>query len=181
MQISVFCIMRVFLAFLLPVLFSSCGVVDKLTTFEIDYTVNVEIPEDNVITLPLDIISPRKQTESNVKFQNNDTRADLIENITLKTLTLTIESPENGNFDFLESIQIFIQSDGLPEVEVANRSSVPNGSMTLNLETFDGDLSEYVKAESFNIRVKVFQDDSIDETLDVRSDLTFKVKAQLLN
>lgn len=157
-----------------------CRIVDELTTFNLDYTIGVTIPADNGLTLPLNILSQERETKTSIKFEENNTTADLIEKITVKTLTLDITSPEDGDFDFLDEIQVYLAADGLDEVEVAYRENVPDGASTLTLDLYGGDLSEYLKQDKIYLRVRVVKDGSISVDHEVDANVTFAVKAKVL-
>jgi hypothetical protein len=162
-------------------LFVSCDKLDELTKFNMEYSQRATIPSSTGINLPFDVFTPEMETNSESKFAVNDTRKDLIEEIKLTELELLIVSPDNADFSFLNSIEVFISSDGLEEIQIASLSDVPEdvgNSITLN--TSDIDLKEYIKKDEFSLRLNTVTDElmSTDHELEVNS--TFFVDAKIL-
>ncbi|TVR76144.1 MAG: hypothetical protein EA412_14280 [Chitinophagaceae bacterium] len=163
---------------LLSITFFSCK---KLTQFEIEYDQTVVIPSSSGLNLPLNIFSPEVETDAESKFRVNDTRKDLIREILLQELTLTITSPQNGNFDILKSITIYINADGLSEKKIAWKEDIPqNASSVLELETINEDLQEYIKKDEFSIRVNTINRQFIDQNHTVNVNSVFWVDAKLI-
>jgi len=168
------------LCFAFALLFS-CNVVDDLTKFDLDYQTNYSIPPSTLINSPFNLFTPDVTTESESSFENNDTRKDLIESIKLKTIKLTIDSPESGNFNFLKEVHVYIDADDIEEVEIANIYDLENtNSNTLNLEVNDQELKEYIKKDRFNLRIQTITDETISETYDIIIDTKFRVDAEIL-
>ena len=126
----------------------ACDKVDDLTKFDMDYDSSVVIESAANIDLPFDVVTPDVETNSESEFAVNDTRKDLIEEIKLKSLRLNITSPDNQDFSFLESVEIFISAEGLEEVPIAAITEIPEdiGSL-LELDTSDRDIKEYIKKD----------------------------------
>ena len=85
------------------------------------------------------------------EFQNAGYKKSQIDSVRVLTFTLEIASPADGNFDFIEQIAFFAESDGLPRVEIARLNPVPEGSNVLDLELLDVELRDYAAAESMTI------------------------------
>lgn len=85
------------------------------------------------------------------EFQNAGYSKSQIDSVRLKSFTLTITAPQDGDFDFIERIAFFAESDGLERVEIARLDPVPAGSNVLELELFDVELRDYAAAESMTI------------------------------
>ena len=162
-------------------LFLSCDKLDELTKFDLEYSQRVTIPSSSGIDLPFDIFTPEMETDSESKFAVNDTRKDLIEEITLTELELIIISPDNADFSFLNSIEVFISAEGLEEIQIASLDEVPEDSGNkILLNTSDTDLKEYIKKDEFSLRLHTVTDElmSTDHELEVNS--TFFVDAKIL-
>ena len=167
-----------FIAF---VLLLNCSVVDELTKFDLDYQTNYSVQSSTLINTPFDFQTPDITTESESTFENNDTRKDLIESIKLKTIKLTIETPEDGDFNFLKEIHIYINAEDIEEVEIANAFNLEdNNATTLTLEVTDEELKEFIKKDRFNLRVKTVTDETINETHEITIDTKFRVDAEIL-
>lgn len=159
---------------------ASCNKIDDLLTFRIDHQSEITIAGNLPITAPIEIATPDIETNSNQEFQNNDTRADLVKDVTLEKLRLTIIDPANETFSFLESIHIYISADGQPELELAHLDNIETTSKTLDLETTSERLDAYVKASSYNLRTKVITRKTLTSDVTIETDLTFKVTAEPL-
>ena len=162
-------------------LFVCCDKLDELTKFDIEYSQRATIPSSTGINLPFDIFTPEMETNSESKFAVNDTRKDLIEEITLTELELVLISPDTADFSFLNSIEVFISADGLDEIQIASLSEVPeDAGNRITLNTSDADLKEYIKKDEFSLRLNTVTDElmSSDHELEVNS--TFFVDAKIL-
>lgn len=146
-----------------------------------DYSSSVTIPNSTGLELPFNLLTPDIETNSESEFAVNDTRKDLVEEIKLTKLILTITSPENQTFSFLESIVIYISASGLDEVEVASLNKVPaSPGKRLTLETTHQDLKEYIKKDKFVLRVKTVTDEFITKDVDIDIASSFFVNAKIL-
>ncbi len=174
--------MRKFLALLIFLnLFLACNKLDEYTKFNIVYHTEAVIPARVSLNLPMDIPLPSITTESNHTFENHNTHKDLIEEIHLKELKVKITDPVNGDFSFLSDIEIYISADGLPEIKIAWLNNIPDSiGNEIILETTGSDLQEYIKTDSFNLRLRVTTDQLItqDYTIDIKS--VFEVNAKIL-
>ncbi|RTE54457.1 hypothetical protein EHW67_04640 [Arenibacter aquaticus] len=169
------------LLFALVGLFSSCDKLDELTKFEMDFNQRVVIPSSSGIDLPFDVYTPETETNSSSEFEVNDTRKDLIEEIVLTKLSLFVNSPEGEDFSFLESIVVYMSAEDLPEIEIAwNNEVAATAGPLLELNTTSEDLKEYIKKDSYTLRLKTVTDEflSSDYEIDVAS--TFFVDAKIL-
>ncbi|MGB2761090.1 hypothetical protein [Maribacter stanieri] len=165
----------------LLVLFTACDKIDELTKFDMEYSQRATIPSSTGINLPFDVFTPEMETNSESTFAVNDTRKDLIEEIKLTDLELVMISPEEADFSFLNSIEVYISADGLEEILIANLDEVPeDAGNVITLDTSDTDLKEYIKKDEFSLRLNTVTDElmSTDHELEVNS--TFFVDAKIL-
>ncbi|WP_299098216.1 hypothetical protein [uncultured Winogradskyella sp.] len=171
-------LLTLFIAF---VVLYSCDVVDDLTKFDLDYQTNYSIPATTLIDSPFSLNTPDVTTESDSSFESNNTHKDLIESIKLKSLKLTIDSPESGNFNFLKEVHIYIDAEDLEELEIANIFNLENtDDNTISLDVLGQELKSYIKKDSFNLRVKTITDETISQTHDITIDTKFRVDAEIL-
>jgi hypothetical protein len=162
--------------------FSGCEKGVKLTTFNIDETTSITIPSSIGLDVATNLNTPPIDSESESEFEGNDTRKDLIDEVTLLQLELTITSPNSGNFDFLKSLEIFISADGLEEQRIAYRTEIPNdNSKTLRLIAENVKLKTYIQEDTYKLRVKMNTDKTItqDHKIDIYTEL--QVDASLIN
>ena len=159
----------------------SCEEVNELTKFDIEYDKSFTVPATLGIDTPISISTPDITTNSEEKFSGNDTKKDLIEEIVLKELVLTLESPTNSDLSFLKSLTLYIDADGMDETEIASSESIPDDiGKSLEMETPSVDLKEYIFKDSFSIRTKVTTDETISEEHEINAAMVFTVDAEIL-
>ena len=159
----------------------SCQQLDRFTQFDLPYSTSFTIPSTLGITLPINITSPPVTTNIEQVFSSNNANLDLVESVTLKELTLTLTSPANGDFSFLDRITLYIDADGLDEQEIATKDPVPSGVGTeLTFDVSGVDLKEYIKADEFTLRIQATKNQPINGAHEVKADMVFNVDAQLL-
>lgn len=160
---------------------SGCKKLDKLTQFRMEFDESVVVPAATQIDLPFDIITPEIETDSETTFSVNDTRKDLVEEIKLEKLTLSISLPSDADFSFLNSVSIYLSAEGLPEVKIAWKENIPsNIGDTLELDVSDADLRQYLLKDSIKLRLNTITDELItsDHHIDIHS--VFWVDAKIL-
>ncbi|MEX1193073.1 MAG: hypothetical protein WEA99_13980 [Brumimicrobium sp.] len=166
------------LLFLTVLLFSCKG---KLTQFYIDYNFDAIVPASAQIDSPVTLNTPEKTTNSEVEFESNDTRKDKIEQIILEDLELTIISPDDETFSFLNDIEIYLSSENLPEIKIAYKEDIPeNVGDKIICEVIKKDLKEYIMEESITIRLTTVTDEVITEDVEVDIFTNFFVDAKLI-
>lgn len=169
------------LIMIIALLFASCEQVDELTEFDMNYETSFTIPGTIGLDMPIDIQTPEIETNSQQKFSGQDTKKDLIEEIVLNEMELSIQSPSDGDFSFLNELTIYINAEGLEEIKIAWKDSIPDtvGS-ELSLETASNDLKQYIFEDAFSLRVKSKTDEVIDQDHEVNVSSVFHVNAKIL-
>ncbi|MGM0579844.1 MAG: hypothetical protein ACQETL_04140 [Bacteroidota bacterium] len=165
-------------------IFSSCNLqekIDEMTTFDINNSAEFTVPSSSGVNLPLDFATPDVNSSSQQSFENNNTRADLVENVNLKELTLTITNPNDRTFSFIKSLEIYISNDTEGSTLIAEVQEVPEtiGS-ELEMETTGANLDEYIKEDTYDLEYKVVTRESVNSDTDIRSEMVFEVKAKTL-
>lgn len=160
---------------------NSCKKVDQFTQFNMDFDNQIIIPSTVGINLPINILTPEMETNSESTFELNDTRKDLIEEIRLTSLTLSLQSPNGADFSFLESISIYMNAQDLPEVEIAWSENIPESiGNQISLNVSGNDFKEYIKKDQFSLRVNTITDEIItaDHTINISS--SYFIDAKIL-
>jgi hypothetical protein len=155
---------------------SYCSEVDDLLTFTVSDETEFTVESTSPLNLPIELGTPSVTTNSNQKFQNNNTRADLVKDVKLTELKLTVMTP-NKNFSFMKSVEIFISTSQNNEIRLAWLDEFPTTATSVNLNTTNAKLDEYVKAESYNLRTRVVTDESLSQPVDIKVNLKFMVTA----
>jgi hypothetical protein len=160
---------------------SSCKKLDEFTKFNMDFEETITIPASQGINLPFNILTPDISSNSESTFEINDTRKDLIEKINLVSMTLKIESPTSGNFNFLKNIELFINADGLEEVKMAYKLNMQDNNLVeLNLDVNDTDLKEYIKKDKFQLRCATTTDEVLTQDHQISVKYVMYVDAKLI-
>ena len=169
------------LLFLSLGIFSSCSEEDQEVSFYIPTQVEYTIPSSSAINLPFNILTPEVETNAQAEFSSNNTRSDLIKEVELTNLSFEILSPQGADFSFLSSITVFIEAEGLPEVEVASSNTINPNSNKLVLQPSDLNLQEYLKKDKYTMRVNTITDEVLtqDHRLEISSQ--FFVLADLID
>ncbi|SMB94238.1 hypothetical protein SAMN00120144_2359 [Hymenobacter roseosalivarius DSM 11622] len=165
------------LAFLLVAI--GCKKIDQLLTFYIEDTQNIRVAGNSVVGL-IPIAPVAVTTRSEEKFKNEDTRADLVKDVSLNKLTLTITDPNNENFDFLESVTLYISTEQSDRVALASLSSVPTGQKVIELKPSGAKLDKYLKASSYTLTTEARVKRAVSQDITMRADSRFKVTADPL-
>ncbi|WP_435139363.1 hypothetical protein [Formosa sp. A9] len=172
---------KLYLVMCILILTSGCDTLDELTKFDMVFNESVTIPATSPIDLPFTISTPKIETDSESTFNSNDTAKDLIEEITLSELRLTLTQPNTEDFSFLESIEIYIAADDLPDTKLAwNPDPIPNDSNEMYLETTTTDLKEYLFKDSFYLKIKAGTDEVLTQDYDINVRTVFFVDAKIL-
>jgi hypothetical protein len=168
----------IFLGFL--ICDTSCKKIDQLLTFTISNEDTLTIPATNTLNLPISFLNSNNTTNSSEAFANNNTDANHVKNIYLKNLQLTITSPAGQNFNFLQSINIYISTDSSNEILLASLNTIPQNVITITLTPTQAALDMYIKAPSYNLRTEVTTDQNLSQNVNIVADSKFQVTAVVL-
>lgn len=166
---------------LLVIIIYGCDEISKLTHFNQEYDQTVEIPAIAGIDVPLEIKTPNIESNSESSFSVNNTHKNLIENVELTEMIMTVSTPSDGDFSFIKSIYIYISAENLDQIKIAWKEDISDtiGNI-LELETSDTDLQNYIKKDSFDLKFTTITDEiiSTDYSIDIHS--VFFVDAKIL-
>jgi hypothetical protein len=159
----------------------SCSEVDKLLTFNLSYTTTFKINDGLPINLPFDVSTMDVTTNSTIKFNDYNTNADLVKDIKLEELKLSINNPDDKTFSFLKSVHVYISTNGTDETELAFLDNINDTTQDINLICTSQKLDRYVKASSYKIRTSVITKESLNQEVTVKANLKFKITADPFN
>ncbi|MFY7838651.1 MAG: hypothetical protein ACOVP7_00185 [Lacibacter sp.] len=148
--------------------------------FSINNQTNFRVESSSPINLPFEMGTPDVTTNSSQQFDNNNTAVNLIKEIKLEELKLSITRPSAKTFSFLKSVEIYISTNSSNEILLASLDNIASTAQSINLTTTAQDLTAYVKASSYKLRTRVITKETITQAVDIRADIKFKVKAGLL-
>jgi len=160
---------------------TSCEKVDEFTQFDMDYQTSVTVPSTVGANMPFDMWTPEITTNSETQFAVHDTRKDKVEEILLTSSQLSVTSPDDGDFAFLNDIYVYLSADELSEIEIAWKEDIPDDvGNTILLNTSDENLEAYIKKDSIQFRVKTITDRVITQEYQIQIDAVFWVDAEVL-
>jgi hypothetical protein len=155
----------------------SCNTVDDLLTFTISNQTDIEIKSGFPINAPFEIATPDVTTNSSAEFKNNNTEAGLVKDVKLRSLNLTIKSPEGKTFSFLKAIHLYISTNGSDEIELAYQDNINSTDKTIDLVCTQERLDKYIKADTYKIRTSVTLKETLTQNVIVQAGMKFKVTA----
>ena len=145
---------------------TGCKKVKDLANISVDlpYTQQVTIPPVDGYTfgfplpaggasLPFPAVPFATNSKSYLE-QYHTTSAKVIK-VGLKSMVIELTTPPGQNFDFLDTVQLFISAPSQAEVLVAYKYSIPQGQTSLKLTTSDVNLKDYFLADTMYIRTNM--------------------------
>lgn len=170
-------ILRRSIFILIAVILASCDDVEDLLTFHFNDSTTIVVESASPLNLPVEIATPAVTSNSQQQYENNNTRADLVRDVKLEELKLTIVSPEGKTFSFLRDIHIFISAEGEDEIELASLQDITSSSQVLDLVPTTEKLDAYARSSSYSLRTQVTTDETLVQDVEVQVDLKFRVTA----
>jgi len=155
----------------------SCSEIDKLLTFTLSNQTTFKVKSAFPVNFPTDVLTPEVTTNSSAEFKNNNTNVDLVKDVQLKDLTLTITDPANKTFSFIKSIKIFISTTADDEIELGYQDNISSTSNTLSLTCSTEKLDKYIKASTYKLRTKITTKETLTQDITIKADMKFSVTA----
>jgi hypothetical protein len=162
---------------LLALMIVSCSEVDKLLTFTISEQTTFKINSGLPFNSPFEVATPDVTTNSTSEFKNNNTNANLVKDVKLDELKLSITSPADKTFSFLKSVHMYISTTADDEIELAFQDNISSNTNTINLTCTAQKLDKYIKSSSYKIRTSVTTRETLTQEITVKADMKFKVTA----
>ena len=152
-----------------------------MITFYVEDSTETTIKSSIPINLPFNLPILPVTTTATKEYENNKTTPELIEEVSMDNLKITVISPSNEDVSILKSIHIYIQkSDDTERLEVAYLDNINASDKSIELICKDVNLVKYLREESYKIETKVEVKEYLLHDVDIRIDLKFKVLAKLL-
>lgn len=156
----------------------SCNKIDDLLTFTISQEASMTISSS--LPSPINISTPDITTNSSESFENNNTKAELVKDVKLQELKLSITSPIDEDFSFLKSIHIYISTNSNDEIELAYMDNINSTAKSINLTCSTDKLDKYIKSSSFKLRSSITTREVTNEDVTLKVGMKFKVTADPL-
>jgi len=158
----------------------SCSVIDNLLTFNISQQYSFEVPSGIPVGIPLSTSTPDMTNDSSQEFENNNSNVNLVKDVRLKELKLTITDPAEQTFSFLKSIHLYISTNDNDEIEIAYLDDINTNEKYINLTSTNKKLDKYIKASSFKIRAVAVTKETVTNNIAINADIKFRVTADPL-
>jgi len=91
------------------------------------------------------------QIAESTELQNQGVEPGDIKEVFVEELVLE----GDHELSFIESLEFYVEADGLPRERIAHQDNFPDGETVVTLELDSVDLTEYVVAESMDITTEV--------------------------
>ncbi|WP_276134173.1 hypothetical protein [Polluticoccus soli] len=141
----------------------SCEKLEHLGDISRDftYTETVEMPEvpglPDIDTLPeggFTGYAPTMAMATNSKqyVGESGSTPDLVKHAKMTKLLASILQPTGANFDFMDTVRMFVSAEGLEEKLIAYKYGIPKGTQQLDLDVDSVNLKQYFLKDSMYIR-----------------------------
>jgi hypothetical protein len=170
---------RLFPVLLLLLTFAgiACDKIEDLLTFYIDQEETIKIESNFPVGVVLPLSPIPVATNSEETFKNNKTRAELVKDVSLDKLVLTISDPSSENFDFLRSIEIYLGNDQGEETMIAYLNEMPKGVNSITLKSTNAKLDKYIKGDTYTVRTRAAIAKPLTRDIAIKAAMRFKVTA----
>lgn len=152
---------KIFMATAVLILLTSCNKVKYLADVDLNvdlsYSKQFSVPAVDTNYFPengLLYSFPVQAFETNSLevLASHSLTTDKLDRVNLKSFSQKISKSQD--FDFVDSVQVFISADGMPEILMAKQNNVPPDSRTINFECVDQDLKLYFLKEKIYLRMQ---------------------------
>ena len=171
---------KLLLLLIIPVISAACQEEPLVVRFKLHHDVEFTIEEGNLINAPFNILTPEVSNDQSAEFASNNTQKEKVQEVYLNYLNLYIQDPPTEDFSFLNEVFIYISEDALGEKLIASKTNIDQSTQELILDVEDVNLADYIKADSYSLRVQTKTDEILGEDVTIKADMEFQVQAQLL-
>lgn len=169
----------IYLLFITIFLFS-CAKQKENSTFSYSFESDIVYPATSSANQTFNRYTSSLVTDSENKFEDNDTKAELVQYITADNFSIGLTSPSTESFDFAKSIKVYIDADGLDEKLIASFNDIPEESArSLELEVVGSDFQDYLKNEQIVFRVNIENRRTVPQDISLELNASFDAKASV--
>lgn len=132
------------------------GCLSKITTVNMDYPTEGIIETSALTSTGTQTFGETVLTSGlKAELEKNNTSLDLLDELKLKSATVSIQNDSTQNFDNVDKIELWIAADGQAEVLIASKNPVMDGLNSIVLDVNSSEnLANYIKANTFTYRIK---------------------------
>jgi hypothetical protein len=127
----------------------------------------------------VDISTPSQSTLTGDMEQYAE-NLNKLESAKLSTLRVSIIAPTTQKFSFAKEVKFYITGSGIPEVLVGSKSDIDTTASSIDLDIEDVELVEVIGSGAVSTRVSFVTDEGIDEDCDMKSEMTYTIRANAL-
>ena len=143
---------------------TSCEKLSTLGDISRDFTYTEKVDMPDVPGLPAGVDSlplggftgyvPTMAIATNSKqyIGESGTTPDLVKHARLTKMSAAILQPAGANFDFMDTVRMYLSGPGLEEKLVAYKYGIPKGTQTLDLDVDTMNLKPYFIKDSMYVR-----------------------------
>lgn len=144
--------------------FAGCDKIKDLTKIDQDFPYNeeIEVPFGNSTGTPLPVGIPVSlptysfATNYQSYLDQYNTSSSKVDHVKLKSLSMRVTYPTSQNFDFLDTVRVYVSGTNLPEILAAYKYPVPKGVQFLDLDVVDQNLKDYFLRDSMYVKITGF-------------------------
>jgi hypothetical protein len=153
----------------------TCGGLD---TFDVEQSATTTIPGGSPIPFLDTLFDFAGFNEFDIsqssEFENQGVSKDDIDSVTMTSLRLRVISPDGADLSFLDSIEFFVDAEGLSKKRIAKGSSFPAGAREVELDVEDVDLKPYAVKDAMQITAKA-SGENPPQDIEVAADVVLSV------
>ena len=175
--------MKVFYFFLLMLMIISCkndlgeDLEYRDMRFEVEQKMNTSMTSFAGVNIPINLPMFDVTIPFSESGEIDDPYLNLIEDIYLKSMSMTIIAPDNITFSFVEDFQLYISNDQYPEIKLAHHlNASPDIGNVLYLVPDKAVLDNYMKNGEYTLRTELVADELIFQDLEIEVSMIFDVK-----
>jgi hypothetical protein len=143
----------------------TCGGLD---TFSVEQSGTASIAGAGIAGALLPALSFAGLSDMNIsessEFENQGVTKDDIDSVKIESVTLTIVEPSGGNFDFLDTIELYVEAEGEDRRLIASGADFADGVSVIALDVEDVELAPYAVRESMSITADGTGEAPVDDT-----------------
>jgi hypothetical protein len=135
-------------------LFCTCGTLNK---FDVGTSASAQIPKASILDELLQAVdfSGFDDLDFSKEIANQGVKKDEVDSVRLKSFVIHTKEGSGLTMDFIDSVEFYAESDGLPKILVAHSESFKGKtSVELTVDT-TAELQPYVVAPAMTLEAKV--------------------------
>lgn len=178
---------RVFVALAALLFTTSCEKIKYLSNVSLDmpYSKEFASPEfDSAFHVPVGGVSYSLPTlaivtSSAASIRNMGLDTSQVVAIRLKSFSQKISGSHNCNFGFVDSLQVFVSAEGLPEILMTDQNDIPNDADSISFHCSEQNLKDYLLKDTVYLRLQGHFN-GVPKPSTFRTDFRFATTARLL-